>query len=60
MDFRSFGYKIERINPILKEEPESVIEIETEVVVSEERLEQKSVPQEPVNNFKKKLGGILK
>ena len=53
MDFRSFGYKIERINPILKEEPETVIEMETEVVVSEARLEQKAVPQEPVNNFKK-------
>ena len=53
MDFRSFGYKIERINPILKEEPDTVIEMETEIVVSEERLEQKSVPQEPVNNFKK-------
>ncbi len=52
-DFRSFGYPIGRINPVLKEEPETILEESEDVVVDLARLEQKDVPQEPVNNYKK-------
>ena len=51
-DFRSFGYPITRINPVLKEEPETVLEESEDVVVDLARLEQKE-PVEPVNNYKK-------
>jgi DNA polymerase III, alpha chain, Gram-positive type len=54
MDFRSFGYKIERINPILKDEPEIVIEDDVPIFVPEERLEKSEEPIVDVKtNFKK-------
>lgn len=52
MDFRSFGYKIDRINPILKDEPEIVLEKERDVYVPEERLEKRNEPIETKTNFK--------
>ena len=54
MDFRSFGYKIERINPILKEDHDSIIDMPEQVVVETARLEHMDeTPPEPTNNFKK-------
>lgn len=53
MDFRSFGYQISRINPIMKEEPDTVLDEEVEVVVPKERLESKPLPEESNNNFKR-------
>ncbi len=53
MDFRSFGYPITRINPILKEEPSSVLEEEEKIVVEEARLEQKETVVEEKPAWKK-------
>ena len=53
IDFRSFGYKIERINPILKEEPETIIEEQKQVVIPD-RIERVEVTSPaPVNEYKK-------
>lgn len=54
MDFRSFGYKIERINPILKDDPESVLEESVPVFIPDERFEKREeLIEEGKNNFKK-------
>ncbi len=54
MDFRSFGYPIARINPILKEEPESTIVETREVFVDQALLDRKEEVVEPANQFYKK------
>ena len=53
MDFRSFGFAISRINPVLKEDPISVLEEESEIVVEQARLEQKDVIVEDKPAWKK-------
>lgn len=54
MDFRSFGYKIDRINPILKDEPEITIEEEVPIFIPEERFEKREeIIEEGKNSFKK-------
>lgn len=50
-DFKSFGYKVTRVNPIIKDEPEVVIEEEKEI-------ELPSIPlskEEPKRKFKPKV-----
>ena len=56
MDFRSFGYMLDRINPVMADDPFSIIEDETEIVVSPERLEKKDTYEEdfPKKKYKPK------